>query len=57
MRYMAVAGADWNDPGQGLREICGLAGDGLNLAGIRRVLDLQAETRLRPAGISRLRDR
>ena len=103
MRCVAVTGADWNDPDQGLfsisvaaqlaglhpqtlrvyeraglvdpartaggtrrysrndvarlREICGLAGDGLNLAGIRRVLDLQAETRLLQAEIGRLRDR
>jgi MerR family transcriptional regulator/heat shock protein HspR len=29
---------------QRLHEICALTGDGLNLAGIRRVLELQAET-------------
>jgi MerR family transcriptional regulator/heat shock protein HspR len=40
-----------------LREICGLADDGLNLAGIRRVLVLQAETRRLRAEIDRLRDR
>jgi hypothetical protein len=57
---MAVTGADWNDPDQGLFSIsvaAQLADDGLNLAGIRRVLDLQAETRLLQAEISRLRDR
>ncbi|HEY2523387.1 MAG TPA: hypothetical protein VGJ19_24960 [Streptosporangiaceae bacterium] len=57
---MAVTGADWNDPDQGLFSIsvaAQLAGDGLNLAGIRQMLDLQAETRLLQAEISRLRDR
>lgn len=39
-----------------LREICVLATDGLNLAGIRRVLVLQAETRRLQAEIDRLRD-
>ncbi|HEY2240109.1 MAG TPA: MerR family transcriptional regulator [Streptosporangiaceae bacterium] len=40
-----------------LREICGLATDGLNLAGIRHVLILQAETRRLQAEIDRLRHR
>jgi MerR family transcriptional regulator, heat shock protein HspR len=40
-----------------LREICGLASDGLNLAGIRLVLALQAETRRLQGEIDRLRDR
>ena len=53
MRYMAVTGADWNDPDQGLFSISVAA----QLAGIRRVLDLRAETRLLQAEISRLRDR
>ena len=38
-----------------LQEICALTGDGLNLAGIRRVLELQAETRRLQAELSRLR--
>ena len=38
-----------------LREICTLAGDGLNLAGIRRVLELQEETRRLQAEVARLR--
>ena len=38
-----------------LHEICVLAGDGLNLAGIRRVLALQEETRRLRAEINRLR--
>jgi DNA-binding transcriptional MerR regulator len=37
-----------------LHEICVLAGDGLNLAGIRRVLALQEETRRLLAEIDRL---
>ena len=40
-----------------LREICALTGDGLNLAGIRRVLALEAETRRLRAEIDRLRGR
>ena len=39
-----------------LQEICALTADGLNLAGIRRVLQLQEETRLRQAEVARLRD-
>ena len=42
-----------NDVGR-LHEICVLAGDGLNLAGIRRVLALQEETRRLRAEIGRL---
>jgi len=38
-----------------LQEICSLSGDGLNMAGIRRVLELQAETRRLRAEIARLR--
>ncbi len=38
-----------------LREICVLTGDGLNLAGIRRVLELQEQTRLLQAEVDRLR--
>jgi MerR family transcriptional regulator, heat shock protein HspR len=38
-----------------LAEITTLAGDGLNLAGIRRVLELQAETRRLQAEVDRLR--
>lgn len=37
-----------------LREICVLTGDGLNLAGIRRVLELQEETRRLQTEIDRL---
>ena len=37
-----------------LQEICALTGDGLNLAGIRRVLQLQEETRGLQAEIARL---
>lgn len=39
---------------QRLQEICALTGDGLNLAGIRRVLQLQEETRRLQAEIARL---
>jgi MerR family transcriptional regulator, heat shock protein HspR len=39
-----------------LTEICALTADGLNLAGIRRVLQLQAETRQLQAELARLRD-
>lgn len=38
-----------------LQEICALTGDGLNLAGIRRVLQLQEETRRLQAELARLR--
>jgi MerR family transcriptional regulator/heat shock protein HspR len=38
-----------------LHEICVLTGDGLNLAGIRRVLELQEQTRQLQAEIDRLR--
>ncbi|MGO9081821.1 MAG: heat shock protein transcriptional repressor HspR [Streptosporangiaceae bacterium] len=38
-----------------LQEICALTGDGLNMAGIRRVLALQAETRQLQAEVGRLR--
>jgi MerR family transcriptional regulator, heat shock protein HspR len=40
-----------------LQEIIALTGDGLNLAGIRRVLALQEETRRLHAEIARLRAR
>jgi MerR family transcriptional regulator/heat shock protein HspR len=39
-----------------LEEICALTADGLNLAGIRRVLQLQEETRQLQAELARLRD-
>jgi MerR family transcriptional regulator/heat shock protein HspR len=39
-----------------LAEICALTADGLNLAGIRRVLLLQEETRQLHAEITRLRE-
>ena len=39
-----------------LAEICALTADGLNLAGIRRVLALQAETRQLQAELARLRE-
>ena len=39
-----------------LAEICALTADGLNLAGIRRVLALQEETRQMQAELSRLRE-
>jgi MerR family transcriptional regulator/heat shock protein HspR len=38
-----------------LAEICTLTADGLNLAGIRRVLELQNETRQLQAELTRLR--
>lgn len=38
-----------------LQEICALTGDGLNLAGIRRVLQLQEETRQLQAELARLK--
>ena len=38
-----------------LQEICALTADGLNLAGIRRVLEMQEETRLLQAEVARLR--
>lgn len=37
-----------------LHEICALTGEGLNMAGIRRVLQLQAETRALQAELDRL---
>ena len=39
-----------------LAEICALTADGLNLAGIRRVLLLQEETRLLQAEVARLKE-
>jgi MerR family transcriptional regulator, heat shock protein HspR len=39
-----------------LAEICALTADGLNLAGIRRVLQLQNETRQLQAELARLRE-
>src|SRR5581483_4062459 len=39
-----------------LAEICALAADGLNLAGIRRVLALQEQTRQLQAELDRLRE-
>ena len=39
-----------------LQEICTLTADGLNLAGIRRVLQLQEETRELQAELARLRE-
>jgi MerR family transcriptional regulator/heat shock protein HspR len=39
-----------------LQEICALTGEGLNVAGIRRVLQLQEETRQMQAEIARLRN-
>ncbi len=39
-----------------LAEICALSADGLNLAGIRRVLQLQEETRQLQAELARLRE-
>jgi MerR family transcriptional regulator/heat shock protein HspR len=40
-----------------IAEICALTADGLNLAGIRRVLALQEETRQLQAELARLRAR
>ncbi len=39
-----------------LQEICALTGEGLNMAGIRRVLQLQEETRRLQAELARLRE-
>ena len=39
-----------------LPEICALTADGLNLAGIRRVLEMQEETRQLQAELARLRE-
>jgi MerR family transcriptional regulator/heat shock protein HspR len=39
-----------------LEQICALTADGLNLAGIRRVLQLQEETRQLQAELTRLRE-
>jgi MerR family transcriptional regulator/heat shock protein HspR len=39
-----------------LQEICALTADGLNLAGIRRVLQLEEETRQLQAELARLRE-
>jgi MerR family transcriptional regulator/heat shock protein HspR len=39
-----------------LQEICALTADGLNLAGIRRVLQLEEETRQLQAELTRLRE-
>jgi MerR family transcriptional regulator/heat shock protein HspR len=39
-----------------LQEICAMTADGLNLAGIRRVLQLQEETRQLQAELARLRE-
>jgi len=39
-----------------LAQICALTADGLNLAGIRRVLQLQEETRQLQAELARLRE-
>jgi MerR family transcriptional regulator/heat shock protein HspR len=39
-----------------IQQICALTADGLNLAGIRRVLELQEETRQLQAEVARLRD-
>jgi MerR family transcriptional regulator/heat shock protein HspR len=38
-----------------LQQICALTGEGLNVAGIRRVLQLQEETRQLQAQITRLK--
>jgi MerR family transcriptional regulator, heat shock protein HspR len=38
-----------------LQEICALTSDGLNMAGIRRVLELQEETRQLQAELARLK--
>ena len=40
-----------------LAEICALTADGLNLAGIRRVLQMQEETRQLQAEVARLREK
>ena len=40
-----------------LEEICALTADGLNLAGIRRILELQEETRQLRAELAALRER
>ena len=40
-----------------LQEICALTADGLNLAGIRRILELQEETRQLRAELAALRQR
>ena len=40
-----------------LQEICALTADGLNLAGIRRILELQEETRQLRAEVAALRER
>jgi MerR family transcriptional regulator/heat shock protein HspR len=40
-----------------LQEICALTADGLNLAGIRRILQLQEETRQLRAELAALRER
>jgi MerR family transcriptional regulator/heat shock protein HspR len=45
-----------NDIGR-LQEICALTADGLNLAGIRRILELQEETRQLRAELAALRER
>jgi MerR family transcriptional regulator, heat shock protein HspR len=39
-----------------LQQICALTADGLNLAGIRRVLQMQEETRRLQAEVARLRE-
>jgi MerR family transcriptional regulator/heat shock protein HspR len=39
-----------------LHEICTLAGEGLNMAGIRRVLQLREETLILQAELARLRE-
>jgi MerR family transcriptional regulator, heat shock protein HspR len=44
-----------NDIGR-LQEICALTADGLNLAGIRRILELQEETRQLRAEVAALRE-
>jgi MerR family transcriptional regulator/heat shock protein HspR len=40
-----------------LQEICALTSEGMNISGIRRVLQLQEETRQLQAEITRLRER
>jgi MerR family transcriptional regulator, heat shock protein HspR len=40
-----------------LQEICALTADGMNLAGIRRILQLQEETRQLRAELAALRER